>query len=94
MVLWFFHKETNGHEVYTKIMNVLVYTALTAFIVLLILKFIFDFTFLAYIHIFARFVFLLGLVVGSIPDFLEKNVKSIIWDIVIILIMITTFLII
>ncbi|WP_301560586.1 hypothetical protein [Staphylococcus epidermidis] len=89
-----FSKETNGHEVYTKIMHALVYTALTAFIVLLILKFIFDFTFLDYIHIFARFVFLLGLVVGSIPDFLEKNAKSIIWDIVIILIMITTFFII
>lgn len=85
-----FSKEMNGHELYTKIMNVLVYTAFIAFIVLLILKFILDSTFLDYIHIFARFVFLLGLVVGSIPDFLEKNVKSIFWDIVIILIMITT----
>nr|ADA62595.1 hypothetical protein SAP024A_030 [Staphylococcus epidermidis] len=85
-----FSKEMNGHELYTKIMNVLVYTAFIAFIVLLILKFILDSTFLDYIHIFARFVFLLGLVVGSIPDFLEKNVKSIFWDIVVILIMITT----
>lgn len=55
-----FSKETNGHELYEKIMNVLVATAGTALILLLILKLISDFTFLNYIHIFLDLYFYWG----------------------------------
>lgn len=82
-----FSKEKNSHKMYKKIMYILLNSTVIAFILLLILKLIFDFSFLDYIHIFFRFIFLLGLIIGSIPDFIEKKVKAIILDLIIIIIM-------
>ena len=40
------------------------------------------------INTFVKIIFIIGLIIGSIPDFLEKDGKGIFWDIVIILILI------
>ncbi|PIH06363.1 hypothetical protein CTJ08_12255 [Staphylococcus epidermidis] len=92
---WFYDFfKKNSHKMYKKIMYILLNSTVIAFILLLILKLIFDFPFLNYIHIFFRFVFLLGLIIGSIPDFIEKKVKAIILDLIIIIIMTILFFVI
>lgn len=67
-----FFKRKNSHEIYKKIMYILLNSTVIAFILLLIVKLIFDFFFRLYSYFF-RFVFLLGLIIGSIPDFIEKK---------------------
>lgn len=67
-----FFKRKNSHEIYKKIMYILLNSTVIAFILLLIVKLIFDFLFRLYSYFF-RFVFLLGLIIGSIPDFIEKK---------------------
>lgn len=55
---------------------------------LLIIKLTFEWSFLDYFANFFKGTFILGTVTNAIPDFLEKNVKRIIWDLIFILIMI------
>ncbi|RRJ50889.1 hypothetical protein EIM20_30290, partial [Pseudomonas aeruginosa] len=81
------------HAVYKKVASILVDSAIVTWILLFILKLITEWTFLDYISIFVKFIFMMGLIIGSIPDLLEKDVKGIFWDFVIILIMIVIFFI-
>lgn len=55
---------------------------------LLIIKITFEWSFLDYFANFFKGTFILGTVIDAIPDFLEKNVKRIIWDLIFISIMI------
>lgn len=55
---------------------------------LLIIKITFEWSFLDYFANFFKGTFILGTVIDAIPDFLDKNVKRIIWDLIFILIMI------
>ncbi|MGC9678508.1 hypothetical protein ACOP1M_12995 [Staphylococcus warneri] len=88
-----FSERNDEHAVYKKIASILADSAIVAWILLFILKLITEWTSLDYISIFLKFILMIGLIIGSIPDFLEKNVKSIFWDFVIILIMIVIFFI-
>nr|BFF30325.1 hypothetical protein KUHPSE03_p1370 [Staphylococcus epidermidis] len=55
---------------------------------LVIIKLTFEWSFLDCFANFFKGTFILGTVIDAIPDFLEKNVKRIIWNLIFILIMI------
>ena len=92
-VVMLFSERNYKHAVYKKVASILVDSAIVTWILLFILKLITEWTFLDYISIFVKFIFMMGLIIGSIPDLLEKDVKGIFWDFVIILIMIVIFFI-
>lgn len=54
------------------LMNILLNSAIVTWILLLAFKLIFNWTFLDYVNIFIKYVFIGGIIIGSIPDFLEK----------------------
>ncbi|MFU0763203.1 hypothetical protein [Staphylococcus pasteuri] len=83
-----FSERNYEHAIYKKIASNIMNCAVIAWILLFILNSMFDWTFLDYINIFVKIIFIIGLIIGSIPDFLEKDGKDIFWDIVIILILI------
>lgn len=88
-----FSERNYANAAYKKITSILVDSVIVAWILLFILKLITEWTSLDYISIFLKFILMIGLIIGSIPDFLEKDVKGIFWDFVIILIMIIIFFI-
>ena len=88
-----FSERNYANAAYKKIASILVDSVIVAWILLFILKLITEWTSLDYISIFLKFILMIGLIIGSIPDFLEKDVKGIFWDFVIILIMIIIFLV-
>ena len=83
-----FSERNYEHAIYKKIVSNIMNCAVIAWILLFILNSMFDWTFLDYINIFVKIIFIIGLIIGSIPDFSEKDGKGIFWDIVIILILI------
>ena len=88
-----FSERNYANAAYKKIASILVDSVIVAWILLFILKLITEWTSLDYISSFLKFILMIGLIIGSIPDFLEKDVKGIFWDFVIILIMIIIFFI-
>ncbi|MGW0116889.1 hypothetical protein [Nocardia sp. NPDC003305] len=88
MVVMLFSERNYEHAIYKKIASNIMNCAVIAWILLFILNSMFDWTFLDYINTFVKIIFIIGLIIGSIPDFLEKDGKGIFWDIVIILILI------
>ncbi|AGC91670.1 hypothetical protein A284_11952 (plasmid) [Staphylococcus warneri SG1] len=83
-----FSERNYEHAIYKKIASNIMNCAVISWILLFILNSMFDWTFLDYINTFVKIIFIIGLIIGSIPDFLEKDGKGIFWDIVIILILI------
>ena len=83
-----FSERNYEHAIYKKIASNIMNCAVIAWILLFILNSMFDWTFLDYINTFVKIIFIIGLIIGSIPEFLEKDGKGIFWDIVIILILI------
>jgi hypothetical protein len=88
VVVMLFSERNYEHAIYKKIASNIMNCAVIAWILLFILNSMFDWTYLDYINIFVKIIFIIGLIIGSIPDFLEKDGKGIFWDIVIILILI------
>jgi tetrahydromethanopterin S-methyltransferase subunit E len=88
VVVMLFSERNYEHAIYKKIVSNIMNCAVIAWILLFILNSMFDWTFLDYINTFVKIIFIIGLIIGSIPDFLEKDGKGIFWDIVIILILI------
>jgi hypothetical protein len=88
VVVMLFSERNYEHAIYKKIASNIMNCAVIAWILLFILNSMFDWTFLDYINTFVKIIFIIGLIIGSIPDFLEKDGKGIFWDIVIILILI------
>jgi zinc transporter ZupT len=76
------------YKKYRKLSNIFLATSLTGLVFLLILYLLFEWSFLDYIANFLKGVFILGVVFELIPEILEKNIKSIIWGLIFILIMI------
>ncbi|OEK92090.1 hypothetical protein AST08_11445 [Staphylococcus saprophyticus] len=50
-----------------------------------------DWSFLKYLYIADKFLLITGLVINSIPDFLTKNIKGMIFDLIFILFMLLFF---
>lgn len=76
-----------NYKIYRKLSNICLATSLIGFVFLLILYLLFEWSFLDYIANFLKGIFILGLVIEIIPDFLEKNLKSIIWGLIFIVVM-------
>lgn len=89
-----FSQRTYKYEGYKKLANILVDSAVVLWIMLFILRLIFNWGFSDYINFFVESIFVVELVVGSIPDFLEKDRKSVFWDIIIIFIVVFIFFVI
>lgn len=88
-----FLKREKKYEKYEAISkSILGFSILLLFLIFL-LKLIFEWSFL---HIFFNifcFTFIIGLCIGAIPDVLEKNVNTILADILVILLMIVVLFI-
>lgn len=82
-----FTEKTKNYKKYGKLSSIVMGVSVFLLFLLLIFKLIFEWPFLDYLANFFKGTFILGIVIEAIPDFLEKNVKRIIWDLIFILIM-------
>ena len=81
-----FIERTKEYKKYGNLSRIVMGISMISLLFLLIFKLIFEWSFLDYFANFLKGTFIFGVVIGAIPDFLEKNVKHIIWDLVFILI--------
>nr|WP_049389438.1 hypothetical protein [Staphylococcus capitis] len=81
-------EKVKEYENYGNLSSIVMGASAISLFFLLIIKLTFGWSFLDYFANFFKGTFILGTVIDAIPDFLEKNVKRIIWDLIFILIMI------
>ncbi|WP_241958573.1 hypothetical protein, partial [Staphylococcus equorum] len=86
-----FIQKDKKYEKYEKSSRIVMVTSMFLLFITLILKIIFEWSFLDYIANILKCGFILSLFIDAVPDFLEKNIKRIIWDLIFILIMILIF---
>lgn len=86
-----FIQKDKKYEKYEKSSRIVMVTSMFLLFITLILKIIFEWSFLDYIANILKCGFILSLFIDAVPDFLEKNIKRIIWDLIFILIMILLF---
>lgn len=86
-----FIQKDKEYEKYEKSSRVVMVTSMFLLFTTLILKIIFEWSFLDYIANILKCGFILSLFIDAIPDFLEKDIKRIIWDLIFIVIMIILF---
>lgn len=86
-----FLEKSKEYKKYGKVSSIVMSTSVISLFLLLILLLIFEWSFLEYLALVFKVTFILGIIIDAIPDFLEKNVKHIIWDLIFIIFMITIF---
>ncbi|MDG0825912.1 hypothetical protein M4K87_10630 [Staphylococcus equorum] len=86
-----FIQKDKEYEKYEKSSRIVMVTSMFLLFTTLILKIIFEWSFLDYIANILKCGFILSLFIDAIPDFLEKDIKRIIWDLIFIVIMIILF---
>ena len=86
-----FIQKDKDYEKYEKSSRIVMVTSMFLLFTTLILKIIFEWSFLDYIANILKCGFILSLFIDAIPDFLEKDIKRIIWDLIFIVIMIILF---
>ncbi|MGJ5718978.1 hypothetical protein ACSBQ5_14270 [Staphylococcus equorum] len=86
-----FIQKDKDYEKYEKSSRIVMVTSMLLLFTTLILKIIFEWSFLDYIANILKCGFILSLFIDAIPDFLEKDIKRIIWDLIFIVIMIILF---
>ncbi|MFQ3727204.1 hypothetical protein ABLV92_08265 [Staphylococcus equorum] len=86
-----FIQKDKEYEKYEKSSRIVMVTSMLLLFTTLILKIIFEWSFLDYIANILKCGFILSLFIDAIPDFLEKDIKRIIWDLIFIVIMIILF---
>ncbi|WP_436868554.1 hypothetical protein [Staphylococcus equorum] len=83
-----FLKEHKEYEKYARLSRIIMNMSMISLLFLLILKLIFGWGFLDYIVNVLLATFILSLFIDAIPDFLEKNIKGLVWDLIFIALMI------
>lgn len=83
-----FLKEHKGYEKYARLSRIIMNMSMISLLFLLILKLIFGWGFLDYIVNVLLATFILSLFIDAIPDFLENNIKALVWDLIFITLMI------
>lgn len=68
-----FSQRTYEYEGYKKLANILVDSAVVLWIMLFILRLIFNWSFSDYINILVGSIFIVEMVVATIPDFFRKR---------------------
>lgn len=68
-----FSQRTYEYEGYKKLANILVDSAVVLWIILFILRLIFNWSFSDYINILVGSIFIVEMVVATIPDFFRKR---------------------
>ncbi|PTE74917.1 hypothetical protein BUY85_13950 [Staphylococcus equorum] len=86
-----FIQKDKEYEKYEKSSRIVMVTSMFLLFTTLILKIIFEWSFLDYIANILKCGFILSLFIDAIPDFLEKDIKRIIWDLIFIVILIILF---
>ena len=81
-----FIQKDKEYEKYEKSSRIVMVTSMFLLFTTLILKIIFEWSFLDYIANILKCGFILSLFIDAIPDFLEKDIKRIIWDLIFIVI--------
>lgn len=83
-----FLKEHKGYEKYARLSRIIMNMSMISLLFLLILKLLFGWGFLDYIVNVLLATFILSLFIDAIPDFLENNIKALVWDLIFITLMI------
>ncbi|ERH33950.1 hypothetical protein SEQU_13140 (plasmid) [Staphylococcus equorum UMC-CNS-924] len=83
-----FLKENKGYEKYARLSRIIMNVSMISLLFLLILKLLFEWGFLDYIVNVLLATFILSLFIDAIPDFLENNIKALVWDLIFIALMI------
>lgn len=86
-----FLEKAKEYKKFGKVSSIVMSISLISLILLLILKLIFEWPFLDYLALIFKVTFILGIIIDTIPDFLEKKGKHIIWDLIFIIFMIAIF---
>jgi K+-transporting ATPase A subunit len=83
-----FLKKYKGYEKYARLSRIIMNMSMISLLFLLILKLLFGWGFLDYIVNVLLATFILSLFIDAIPDFLENNIKALVWDLIFITLMI------
>lgn len=79
-------RETKKYERYYKIANVFMGVAFMCIAIFSLMKktSLFDLSFLNYMYFGSEILLIVGLIINSVPDFITKNIKNIVFDLILI----------
>lgn len=81
-------KALKNYKSYERLSSIIFFPSLLCLLLISVLKEMFEWSFLDYLNSIVSAIFLISIIISIIPNFLEKNIKHIVVDLLLISIII------